>query len=106
MKGVGVGRGRACKRISTFSMCKCRRQRYEWLNDRVSAHSVKIATSAGPLKPSPLAERDVMVVLSLSREECGTDIEATRNALPPDDGLLLIRSLYFNRMRVQRVIVN
>ena len=62
-------------------MCKCRRQRYEWLNERVSARSVKIATSAGPLKPPPLAERDVMVVLSLSREECGTDIEASRNAL-------------------------
>lgn len=70
-------------------MCKCLRERYEWLNERVSAHSIKIAASAGPLKPLPLAERDVMVILSLSREECGTDIEASRNALPPDAGLLL-----------------
>ena len=87
-------------------MCNCRRQRSEWLNERVSARSVNIATSAGPLKPPPLAERDVMVVLSLSREECGTDIEATRNALPPDDGLLLTRSLLFNRTARARLIVN
>lgn len=88
MKNVGE-EGRACKCVSTFPVCKCLRERYEWLNERVSARSIKIAASASPLKPLPLAERDVMVILSLSREECGTDIEASRNALPSDAGLLL-----------------
>lgn len=81
-------RRRACKCVSTFLVCECLRERYEWLNERVSARSVKIAASAGPLKPLPLAERDVMVVLSLSREECGTDIDASANVLALAAGLI------------------
>lgn len=45
-----------CKHVTFLSLvCKCLRERYEWLNGRVSARSVKIGASAGFVEASAIS---------------------------------------------------